>query len=163
MALVTRTITNLDDEVCDQEGTPLANVQIDYQLVDANGTPIDTWDTISGERIVSKITTALTNASGVHSVSLWPNDRGSDTTQYLCTPNLAGTAPFMATLQSEALSDIKWIDFWRNGVPIVPGEINVVYTHIADVSIHREILYGTAETTDPTGLADGSIYIQYTA
>lgn len=165
MATVVREITNQIgediDAICDQEGNPLEGIAISYQLVDANGTPIDTFDALTGELVTSKITTVYTNAAGRHSATLWPNDRGVITTQYLCTPGVAGMAPFKSTLNSGDLSPVRWINFVANGIPITAGELLVIYQHLANSIIHREFYAGTSDNPDTAGWAEGAVYYQY--
>lgn len=163
MATVVREVTNQIgedvDAICDQEGNPLENIPISYQLVDANGTPIDTFDAITGELVTSKITTVYTNAVGKHTASLWPNDRGVTATQYLCIVGSAGTAPVKATLNEGDLSPVRWIDFIANGIPITPAELLVIYQHLANDSIHFE---DTTEAVTPQMRVAGA-WTPYTA
>lgn len=163
MALTLRTIANAGDAIVDQIGTPLEDVSISFRLVDALGNPTDTWDATTGERVVSKEITVLTDVNGEFTIDLWPNDRGTDTTQYRCTPSLDGTVAFYSTLESGDLSPIQWITFAANGIPITPGELLAIYAHMADDIIHMPIYYGTAETIDPTGKPDVFLYIQHEA
>lgn len=73
MALTTVTVS-IDIEQC--VGTPLPNARVSFEL-----TGID----IDGALVVPQATSVTCNASGVGSIALWPNARGSQGTQYKVT------------------------------------------------------------------------------
>jgi len=118
MALTTRTVTNTGDALVGPDGTVLAGKKITFTLVNANKAPTDAWDVLTGERVVPVKEVATTNAQGEFSVDLWPNDRGDKATFYLCEVNVAGVTPFTASLPSNLVSDMQWIDFKLGGLPL---------------------------------------------
>jgi len=73
MALTTVTVS-IDVEQC--VGTPLPNARVDFELTGAD---------FDGAIVVSQRASATCNASGIGSISLWPNARGSQGTQYKVT------------------------------------------------------------------------------
>ncbi len=117
MPLTTRAINNTGDALCGPDGTVLAAKEVSFQLVNTDNKPTDAWDAISGERIAPVKKTVVTDASGEFTVSLWPNDRGSEVTYYLCTSKGYPSTTFRAALASGA-SALKWIDFMAQGLPL---------------------------------------------
>jgi hypothetical protein len=117
MALTTRKIKNTGDAFVDPGGVALAGKKITFTLVNESKSPVDAWDTVTDERIAPIKKTATTDASGLFSVDLWPNDRGDKRTFYLCEVNVPGVQSFVASLPSGA-TDLQWIDFKANGSAI---------------------------------------------
>ena len=118
MALTTRTVTNTGDALVGPDGTVLAGKKITFTLVNANKAPTDAWDVLTGERVAPVKEIATTDAGGLFSVALWPNDRGDRLTYYLCEVNVPYVTPFTAPLPSGALTALQWIDFKLGGNPL---------------------------------------------
>lgn len=137
MALVTREITNADDPLVDSSGTPLENVKITFQLVDEYDQPCDTWDaTVDAyERVMPIKEVVYTNASGVFTINLWPNDRGSAVTQYRCTVGIKGVRPFVASLASGSQA-ITWAEFSVSGQTLSALELNALQIHESQPGLH---------------------------
>lgn len=121
MSLVTRVLSNSSNPLLNPDGTPIVGVKVEFQLVDQTGKAIDVFDAISTEAIVGYVTTN-TDANGLFSVNLWPNDRGALTTQYLCTVSVPGFQSFQSSLPS-GVGAYPWITFWANGTVIQPQVI----------------------------------------
>lgn len=117
MALVTRTITNIGDPLCESDGTPLQGKKVIFTLVDSDDRPTDAWDVLSGERVApirEEVLTASTGPLGTFSINLWPNDRGDKPTFYRCEVDVKGVQSFTASLPS-GVGALQWIDFKANG------------------------------------------------
>jgi hypothetical protein len=92
MALVTRVLENTEGPITSPAGVVLEDTQIIFQLVDADKRqPVSLFDAATGgeEYVVGSPVTATTDAAGLFSVSLWPNNRGELATLYKVT--LPGT------------------------------------------------------------------------
>lgn len=109
MALTLRVLTNSTGPFNDIAGNPLVGVEIAFKLVDVNGLPVQVFDTTSGECVIGFVK-AITDATGVFSASLWPNDRSTTITQYQCTSDLPGFQTFQSTLPS-GVGSYSWATF----------------------------------------------------
>lgn len=77
----------------------LAGKEVIFTLVNARGDAIDVFDATTKEKVVGSVR-AKTDASGVFSVSLWPNDRGNISTSYMVEIREAGVKKFRSALPS---------------------------------------------------------------
>jgi hypothetical protein len=135
MPLVTREINNAGQPILDAQGNPVAGAKIAFQLT-KKMIPTDSFDTTSGERVISRKHEAVTDAAGLFTITLWPTDRGEIGVEYLCS--VAGNPAFAAPLLSGDLTAIAWYDFYASGVGIVPAELTAFQAHINDLAIHHQ-------------------------
>ena len=108
MALVTRTLTNSGEPLSLPDGNVLAGAVVIFELVNEDRAIVDAWD--GSSRIGGKVS-AVTDINGEFSISLWPNDRGSSTTYYLC--RVEGVPDFSPVLGqvAESVGPLQWVDF----------------------------------------------------
>jgi hypothetical protein len=132
MALITREINNTGDPLCSPAGSLLAAVEITFLLVGSNDRPADAWDAVSGERVAPLAITETTDEGGLFSASLWPNDRGSEATFYLCTVAGYPSMAFRAALAS-GTAPISWIQFMAQGSPLSPTDLSALQDFLAQI------------------------------
>lgn len=95
-----KVLTNVGDPLILQDGTPLANVRIKFQLVTFGSTKATSvLDAGTGELVASTPTTVLTDVSGEFTVNLWPNSRGDMPTAYYLTFSNKAIKPFFILIQ----------------------------------------------------------------
>lgn len=137
MALVTRLITNLGDALTFPNGTPIAGVRVRFTLINSTTSlPTDGWDTFTKERVAGQVEVTTGPTGEFPNVPLCPNDRLTGTTQYLCQVFMNGVTSFKASLPTGDLSNIAWIDFMAQGVPLTPAELSTLQTHINNTGMH---------------------------
>ena len=78
-----RTVTNSGAPLVNADGSLAVGVTLTFQLTDTFGNPITATDSTSHQSITG-IATAMTDDTGVFTVSLWPNDQGTPPSRYLC-------------------------------------------------------------------------------
>jgi hypothetical protein len=86
--MVTRTLVNTGDAIVDPKGDPIEGATLTFALVDAVKRQTKTlFDAAEGggELIRGDAVTATTDAAGLFTVDLWPNDRGEEATFYKVT------------------------------------------------------------------------------
>jgi hypothetical protein len=127
----TRIITNAGSPLTKPDGLPLAFVQVSFLLSSITATPCDVFDAVTGERVVGSVT-AVTDASGVFSVALWPNDRGSIASQYVCAINYPGAGSFGAGVPSGS-TPLTWLQFKTSGLPVTPQIVTALTAYIAQM------------------------------
>lgn len=133
MTLVTRTLSNTGAPLCGPGGAALAGVTITFTLVTGAGRqPGDVWDATTHERVASEVSTT-TDASGIFSVSLWPNSRGNRATKYLCHVNHSAVSDFTASVDAGATT-LSWVDFMASGAALTAAGLTALGTHIADTT-----------------------------
>lgn len=81
MALVTRELNNTGSPLYDPSGNVLANTLLRFKLINLIGQETEVFDATTGELVLSEVR-VFTDANGLFSVNLWPNDRGVEATQY---------------------------------------------------------------------------------
>jgi hypothetical protein len=91
---------------------------------------------VNGERIAPTTISAITNASGEFTVNLWPNDRGKDITYYLCSASTSQVKEFIATVLSNDLATLRWIELEAG-----------VYTAIPDPTVPNTFAIDIASNT----------------
>lgn len=125
MATTTRRLTNRKppetdpdgDPIVSQEGTPLPDFVVSFQLCDATGAAINVWDATSYELVVSKTSTPDVDVNGLFDLNLWPNDRGSVTSYYRCSTSSNPDNDRLGQVPSGA-GDYLWITFMQNSIPV---------------------------------------------
>lgn len=132
----TRTVANTAAPLVDPGGGTVRNgTRVQFTLVNAATLePCSAFDATTGEEISG--TKAVTTTSGVFSAALWPNDRGTPATKYLCTINAPNFTPFSGIVREEDLSTLDFVDFFSDGQVLTPAQIGLLYEHIADFSVH---------------------------
>ncbi len=132
----TRTVANTAAPLVDPGGGTVRNgTRVQFTLVNAATLePCSAFDATTGEEISG--TKAVTTTSGVFSAALWPNDRGTPATKYLCTINAPNFTPFSGIVREEDLSTLPFVDFFSDGQVLTPAQIGLLYEHIADFSVH---------------------------
>lgn len=153
---VLRTINNAGEPLQDPGGNPLEGVKVTFRLV-AGNVPVDAFDAITGERIVSVDIVTTTNAAGEFSVNLWPCSRATTAVKYRCIVQAPGAQAFDAVLPEGDLLPIKLSVFKSAGQVVTPQELTAFQSHVANSAIHRHI---TVSVFDPSGGADGDIWIK---
>ena len=151
--LTTRTISNTGEPLCAPDGTVLANVAITFKLMDPNGLFIDTWDATTYERVAG-IKTVTTDVNGEFVVALWPNDRGSTVTQYLCHVDSQYVQDFISTLPSGP-TGMSWAEFMGNALPLPPVVLDALALHVASPTAHPNatpLVNGFMSSTDKAKL-----------
>lgn len=133
MALTTRQLSNAGAPLSSPTGVVLAGVSISFTLVDGSGAVTDAFDVLTGERVVSTVST-VTDANGIFSINLWPNDRGDKTTKYVCKI-LRASQEFASQVPSGA-GVLSWLNFRTNGVILTPAQVTALDAHIADSNMH---------------------------
>jgi hypothetical protein len=129
-------------------------VPITFELVDAYSRPCDAWDAVSGERILPIKKTVVTSTgvspetllAGEFTVSLWPNDRGSEATFYLCTVKSPGVRQFLAALSSGP-APIAWIDFMAQGAPLTTTDLSALKEFLAQINDSELAAAGSASAS----------------
>lgn len=134
MALTTRVLTNASSPLTAPDGTILAGKTVTFTLVDQFGAPISAFDGTTGQRVVG-VVSAVLDANGEFSVSLWPNDRGSTTTRYACTVNYVGAEAFSSQVPSGATA-YSWLEFRLAGVVFTAAEQSALTLHAAATNAH---------------------------
>ena len=129
MALTTRQLSNAGAPLYLPSGSILAGVRITFTLLDFNDQPTGAFDGTTHERVVG-VVTATTDAGGLFSVNLWPNDRGDRITKYACVVDYPGADRFISVVPSGAAA-LSWIDFKLAGAPLTPIQITALDAHIA--------------------------------
>lgn len=127
----TRIINNAGSPLTKPDGTPLAFVQVSFTLVSSVGVSCDVFDAITGERVVGSVS-VVTDANGLFSAALWPNDRGSVASQYVCTINYPGATSFSAGVPSGA-TPLTWLQFKTSGLPVTPQIVTALTAYIAQM------------------------------
>ncbi len=127
----TRIINNAGSSLTRPDGTPLAFVQVSFMLATMTGIPCDVFDAVTGERVVGSVS-VVTDANGLFSASIWPNDRGSIASQYVCTINYPGAGSFSAGVPSGALP-LTWLQFKTSGLPVTPQIVTALTAYIAQM------------------------------
>src|SRR3990167_9348651 len=129
MALTTRQLSNAGAPLYLPSGSILAGVRITFTLLDFNDQPTGAFDGTTHERVVG-VVTATTDAGGLFSVNLWPNDRGDRTTKYACVVDYPGADRFISVVPSGAAA-LSWIDFKLAGATLTQIQITALDAHIA--------------------------------
>ena len=81
--MISRPITNSGQPLTDPSGSPLVGVEVSAQLVDCDLNPCKVVDALTGDVVFGTVSSA-TDATGVFTLDLWPNSRGTQPSQYLC-------------------------------------------------------------------------------
>lgn len=81
MALVTRELNNTGSPLYDPNGNVLANTLLRFKLVNLIDQETSVFDATTGELVLNEVR-VFTDANGLFSVNLWPNDRGVEQTRY---------------------------------------------------------------------------------
>lgn len=82
MALVTRELNNTGSPLYDPSGNVLSNYLLRFKLVNLIGQETRAFDETTGELILNEVR-VRTDANGLFSVNLWPNDRNvTNVTKY---------------------------------------------------------------------------------
>lgn len=134
MPLVTRNINNSNEPLCAPDGTVLAGVPISFTLMNTNGLFVDAWDAITFERVAG-LKTVTTDINGEFSVDLWPNDRGSEVTQYVCHVDSEYVRDFIASLPSGG-SGLTWVEFMGGATPLPPVPLDALALHVLSPTAH---------------------------
>ena len=134
MPLVTRNINNSNEPLCAPDGTVLAGVQISFTLMNANGLFVDAWDGYTYERVAG-LKTVTTDINGEFSVDLWPNDRGSEVTQYVCHVDSEYVRDFIASLPSGG-AGLTWVEFMGGAIPLPPVPLDALALHVLSPTAH---------------------------
>lgn len=153
MAFVTRTIANTGAPLLAPDGTAIANTDVTFTLETLNGDPVDVWDATTYERVVGVIT-ATTDATGVFSVDLWPNNRGNQQTQYLCHVDHPSVRDFRASVD-EGESDLTWVAFMAAGTPLTAQELSALTVAQAAITASQEAAAASAEAALASETAAG--------
>jgi hypothetical protein len=168
MSLTLRNINNLGEPLCAPDGTVLAGVAITFTLINEAGLAIDAWDGTTFERVAG-IKTVTTNNLGQFSIDIWPNDRGSEVTYYLCHVASASIRDFTAALPSGG-TGITWVQFMGGATPMPPVPPDALALHVASPTAHpnaTQSLNGFMSSADKAKLdllpGGGSIGLAFTA
>lgn len=127
----TRVISNAGAALTRPDGTPLAFVQVSFLLSSLTGAPCDVFDAVTGDRVVGNVS-VTTDANGLFSAALWPNDRGSVASQYVCTINYPGSGSFSAGVPSGS-TPLTWLQFKTSGLPVTPQIVTALTAYIAQM------------------------------
>lgn len=119
--MITRIVTNAGQPLVDGFGTPQAGARIQFYLVNEAGKPTDSWDTVSGERVIPGPVEVLTDASGEFTVSLWPTSRGDRILYWWCRVSSKDVEDFMAPL-ADGEGSVSWIVFQAGGSAPTPQQ-----------------------------------------
>ena len=144
MTTITRVISNAGAALTRPDGSPLAFVQVSFSLVNAVGTPCDAFDAIDSSRIVGAVL-ATTDASGFFTAALWPNDRGTTATQYVCTVDYPGVGGFLAAMPS-GLNSFSWLQFKNSGIPLTQANIDALTAYMAQLAAQVALASAQADT-----------------
>lgn len=134
MSLVVRNINNTGEPLCAPDGTVLAGVAITFTLINTYGTPTDAWDAYTYERVTG-FDEVITDVSGEFSVDLWPNDRGSEVTFYVCHVDSCYVRDFTASLPSGP-TGLSWVQFMGGAVPLPPVPLDALALHVLSPTAH---------------------------
>lgn len=137
MALVTRALNNTGAPLSVPGGSVVpTGTQISFTLIHPPGkkTVGDAWDATTMERVGGTVL-AYTDASGLFSTTLWPNDRGNVVTQYLCKVGAPGFPDFIGVMPSGS-GAYSWVNFYLSGAPLTPAQLSLLAEHIADFTVH---------------------------
>lgn len=74
MALVTREVNNVGSPLYDPSGNLLANYLLRFKLVNLIDQETSVFDETTGELVLNEVR-VNTDANGIFSVNLWPNNR----------------------------------------------------------------------------------------
>lgn len=131
MTTITRVISNAGAALTRPDGSPLAFVQVTFLLTSMTGAPCDVFDAITGDRVVGSVL-VVTDANGLFSAAIWPNDRGSIASQYVCTINYPGAASFSAGVPSGS-TPLTWLQFKTSGLPVTPQIVTALTAYIGQM------------------------------
>ena len=138
MTIALRQLNNTGSPLTDVGGNVLANTQVTFTLVDAQGNPTDTFDSVDFSRICGS-TSTTTASDGTFSVYLWPNDRGTTNTMYKCTVANATVAPVMGILTA-AISITSWYLFKTTTPSYTPAQSTALTVEIARAEAAEAVL-----------------------
>lgn len=134
MPLVTREISNTGEPLCAPDGTVLAGIEIVFTLRNPNGLFVDAWDAISYERVTGR-KSVITDVNGEFIVELWPNDRGSEVTEYVCHVDSCYVRDFAASLPSGP-TGLSWVQFMGGATPLPPVDLDALALHVLSPTAH---------------------------
>lgn len=134
MSLTLRNINNLGEPLCAPDGALLAGVTITFMLINEAGLAIDAWDGTTFERVAG-VKTVITDSQGEFSIDIWPNDRGSEVTYYLCHANSKYIRDFTAALPSGP-TGLTWLQFMGGASPMPPVPLDALALHVASPTAH---------------------------
>lgn len=169
MSLVLRNINNSGEPLCAPDGTVLAGVKITFTLMSPSGLAIDVWDAFSYERVAG-LKQVVTDTNGIFTIDLWPTDRGSTVSVYLCHVDSPYVQDFMAALPTSSLIPISWVNFMGGALPLPPVPLDALAIHEADPNGHpaaTESTNGFMSAADKLKLdlmpGGGSVGVAFTA
>lgn len=130
MTLITREVTNAGALLYSPNGAILPGVEIVFTLTDTRGRWVSAWDAVSNEFVGGQAVRVVTDATASFTVSLWPNSRGSEATQYQCEVRQPGFKPFYGNVPDTA-GPLSWIQFSSGGTPLAPAQLDILNTYKA--------------------------------
>ncbi len=140
---VIREVNNTGSPLTKPDGTPLKFTQINFVLVNSSGIASDVFDAATGERVIGT-TSVMTDASGIFSVQLWPNDRGDAQTQYACAVMYPNAVSFTASLPSGS-TPMTWMQLKQSSIPLTPVEVTVLAAYL--VQLENQAAAASASAT----------------
>lgn len=154
-----RAINNIGAPLVDSSGNTLAGAVVSFQLIDRYGRPVrNAMDAISNETVSPGTATAVTDANGVFSVSLWPTARGANSYYYRVRVKSAvgrEVVDFNGALP-DGDAALPWVEFmalaglWSDAKPLL---IEVQLAPLTDPATGRKFELGVAidgDTLAPT-------------
>lgn len=159
MPLVMREINNAGAPLTDVNGNLLADILIRFTLVNSRSYAAGTFDIISGEPVAPGVYTAVTNASGIFSVNLWPTSRGLEERFYLVeiAPDSETVfyPPFKAPL-IDGSGALNFFAFRLSGDTVAEWETTAFAAHVQDLSIHTRTVNDAGLITTSSSIDGGT-------
>ena len=164
MALKLRTVNNAGAPLVDSSGAILTGVAISFILTNKWGVATDTWDALTGERVLSVVKTVTTSfgptdldptalPAGEFTIDLWPTSRSvaGDESYYTVEVDSPAVANFTAALLDD-VNPIAWIALKNSKYVLSSAELSAFAAHIQDISLHNPALE-SANATLQAGIA----------
>jgi len=128
-----RTITGTIENV---GGSPAANIEVKFTLVNQLSVPISTFVADTKEKIYGAFS-VYTDTNGDFTISLWENDKLADESYYLVEVDLDTDTPFQAALLT-GTGAIDWLDFLASGGTVNPAALDVMQDYLDRLAIVEE-------------------------
>lgn len=134
MALVTRQLINTGDPLYTSAGAICSLRKVYFELVRKDTLkPVSLFDALSGEYVTSDKITVTTDAGGLFSVLLWPNDRGEIATAYRVSVDGDNAKPTYIYVAS-GVTAVLLIDARALFTSVAVQDISVIQALLNDVN-----------------------------
>ena len=121
------TISNTNDPLCSPGGIPAASSIIEFRLMSiADYQPCEGWDTVTGETISMSPVTAITDADGEFTVSLWPTSTLSPELLY----QIRSRNGLFRTFYAPVVVDCTFEELKASSNPLTAAQLSALQLHL---------------------------------